>query len=351
MMFSNLREMKERHDELSLLLSSPEVIEDRDRFRRLAQEYQKIEKVVEKFKRYEKVLQAIDENKSILKDGDKELSYLAAEELESLSSQRAKLEEELRSAMKPGDNDEKRSAIMEIRAGTGGDEASLFAADLFRMYARYAEAKEWTIEMMGSHPTEVGGFKEIIFAVHGDESYKVLQYEGGVHRVQRIPRTETQGRTHTSTATVAVFPEAATEDVEVKISPDDLRVDTYRSSGAGGQHVNVTDSAVRITHIPTGIVVQCQDERSQHKNRSKAMRVLRARILDHHRKEAEKKISDERRSQLKSGERSEKIRTYNFLQNRITDHRIGLSLHNLDEVLKGDMDKLLTGIQSSLGKH
>ena len=350
MMFSHLRKTKERHNQLSLLLSSPEIIEDRDRFRRLAQEYQKTEKIVEKFKKYEKVLQAIDESKSILKDEDKELAKLAAEELEGLLSQKTKLEEELQSLIKPEHNDEKRSAIMEIRAGTGGDEASIFAADLFRMYARYAEGREWTIEMMGSHPTEVGGFKEIIFAIHGNESYKMLQYEGGVHRVQRIPRTETQGRTHTSTATVAIFPEAATEDAEVKISPDDLRIDTYRSSGAGGQHVNVTDSAVRITHIPTGIVVQCQDERSQQKNRSKAMRVLRARILDHHRKEAEKKISDERRLQLKSGERSEKIRTYNFLQNRITDHRAGFSLHNLDEVLKGDMDKLLAGIQSSLSK-
>jgi peptide chain release factor 1 len=342
--------MKERHNQLSLLLSSPEVIEDRDKFRCLTQEYQKIEKIVEKFKGYEEVLQAIDENKSILIDCDKELAELAEEELEGLLLQKARLEEELQSAMKQEDGDEKRSTIMEIRAGTGGDEASLFAADLFRMYARYAEAREWTIEMMGSHLTEVGGFREIIFVVHGDGSYKMLQYEGGVHRVQRIPRTETQGRIHTSTATVAVFPEVATEDIEAKINPNDLRVDTYRSSGAGGQHVNVTDSAVRITHIPTGIVVQCQDERSQQKNRSKAMRVLQARILDHHRKEAEKKISDERRSQLKGGERSEKIRTYNFLQNRITDHRAGLSLYNLDEVLKGNMDKLLTGIQSSLSK-
>ncbi|MBT9131935.1 peptide chain release factor 1 [candidate division NPL-UPA2 bacterium Unc8] len=350
MIFSHLRKMKERHNQLSLLLSSPEVIEDRDRYRRLAQEYGEIKKIVEKFKRYEKVLQAIDEGKSILKDKDRELAKLAAEELENLQQQRVKMEEELRSLMEPGHNDEKRSAIVEIRAGVGGNEASLFAADLFQMYTRYAERRGWTIEMMGSHPTEVGGFKEIIFVVSGNESYKVLQYEGGIHRVQRVPTTETQGRTHTSTVTVAILLEAATEDVEVKISPDNLRIDTYRASGAGGQHVNVTDSAVRITHIPTGIVVQCQDERSQQKNRSKAMRVLRARILDHHRKEAEKKTSNERKSQLKSGERSEKTRTYNFLQNRITDHRAGFSLHNLDEILKGDMDKLLAGIQSSLSK-
>jgi peptide chain release factor 1 len=350
MMFSHLGKIKERHNQLSLLLSSPEVIEDRDKYRRLAQEYSETEKIVEKFKRYEKVLQAIDEGKLILKDKDKELARLAAEEIENLSIQRTKLEEELQSLIEPGHNNEKRNAIVEIRAGTGGNEASLFVADLFQMYARYAEKRGWAIEMMGSHPTEVGGFKEIIFVVHGNESYKVLRYEGGVHRVQRVPKTETQGRTHTSTVTVAILPEAATEDMEVKISPNDLRIDTYRSSGAGGQHVNVTDSAVRITHIPTGIVVQCQDERSQQKNRSKAMRVLQARILDHHRKEAEKKTSDERRSQLKSGERSEKIRTYNFLQNRVTDHRIGLSLHNLDEVLKGSMDKLLMSIQTSLNK-
>lgn len=350
MMLSHLRKIKERYEELSLFLSSTEVIKDKDRFRPLMEEYQKIGKIAEKFKKYEKVLQAIDEDKSILKEEDKELTELAAEELKNLLSQKAKLEEELKSFIESEHNDEKRGVIMEIRAGAGGDEASIFAADLFRMYARYAEKKKWTTEVMSSHSTEIGGFKEIVFAIHGNGSYKMLQYEGGVHRVQRVPRTEAQGRTHTSTATVAVFPEATAEDSDVKINPDDLRIDTYRSSGAGGQHVNVTDSAVRITHIPTGIVAQCQDERSQQKNRSKAMRILRARVLEHRKKEAERKICEERRLQLKSGERSEKIRTYNFPQNRISDHRAGVSFHNLEEILKGDMDKLLLSIQSSLSK-
>ena len=270
------------------------------------------------------------------------MAELASAEVEELSAVLESIEADLIEMLSPESADARRSAIVEIRAGTGGGEATLFAADLFRMYSRFVEERGWKLDVLETHPTEVGGFKEITFSVDGPGAFGLLEYEAGVHRVQRVPATESQGRIHTSAATVAVLPEV--EAVEVEIDPKDLQVDTYRSSGAGGQHVNVTDSAVRITHVPTGIIVACQDERDQRKNKSKAMRVLRARLYEHFRREQEDAISSSRRSQIGSGDRSEKIRTYNYPQNRVTDHRIGKSIHRLDEFMRGDISEMLEAL-------
>ncbi|MFS8544492.1 MAG: peptide chain release factor 1, partial [Limnochordales bacterium] len=273
---------------------------------------------------------------------DPEMRELAREELARLSQREAELEKELRVLLLPKDPNDEKNIIVEIRAGAGGEEAALFAADLFRMYSRYAENRGWRVEMMSASPTELGGFKEVIFMVHGKNAYSRLKYESGVHRVQRVPTTEASGRIHTSTATVAVLPEA--EEVDVEIRPEDLRIDVFRSGGHGGQSVNTTDSAVRITHLPTGIVVTCQDERSQLQNREKAMRVLRARLLDMKRREQEEELAAARRSQVGTGERSERIRTYNFPQGRMTDHRIGLTLYKLDAVLQGELDEVIDAL-------
>ena len=347
-MFEKLQEMEKEHDRLAGLLGDPQVIANRAEYDKYVREYNKLKNPVGKFQDYKRVLHEIEELKAILneKGVDRELLILAEEELKQSEEKRTELEKELRELLNPRrDKDEDRNIIIEIRAGTGGEEASLFAGVLFRMYCRYAENQGWKVEVMDSHPTGRGGFKEIVFGVEGKGVHRRLRYEGGVHRVQRVPATESQGRIHTSTVTVAVLPEA--KEVEVKINPEDIRVDTFRAGGPGGQHVNVTDSAVRIIHLPTGIVVQCQDEKSQHKNRAKAMRVLRARIFQYLKERQEAEISEGRRTQVGRGDRSEKIRTYNFPQNRVTDHRVGLTLHKLDEILKGNLDELIEALLSS----
>lgn len=347
-MFDKLQAMEEERSRLEKLLADPEVIRDRAKYNEYARRCGQLKEAVDKFQDYKQVLKQMEESKSILREKgeDEEFISLAHSELERLEKKKAELEVELKSLLRPERVEEQGAAMVEIRAGTGGEEACLFAGDLFRLYCKYAEGKAWKVEVMNSHPTGRGGFKEVIFGVEGKGAHGRLKYEGGVHRVQRVPATESQGRIHTSTVTVAVLPEA--KEIELKINLEELRIDTFRSSGPGGQHVNVTDSAVRITHLPTGIVAQCQDEKSQHKNRAKAMRVLRARLLRHLREEEEARISDDRRAQVGRGERSEKVRTYNFPQGRVTDHRIGLTLHKLDEVLKGNLDKLIDALAQRL---
>jgi peptide chain release factor 1 len=291
------------------------------------------------FRRYEALEKELANNRTLLDDPDPEIRKLVREEVDALKEKIVEAEHELRILLLPSDPNDERNIILEIRAGTGGEEAGLFAADLFRMYVRYAEMKGWKTEILSRHETGMGGLKEVIVSISGNKVYSRLKRESGVHRVQRVPETEAQGRIHTSAVTVAVLPEA--EDVDVAINPEDLRIDVYRSSGCGGQHVNTTDSAVRITHLPTGLVVTCQDEKSQHKNKAKAMKVLRSRLLDMQLSEQQAKISEERKSMVGTGDRSEKIRTYNFPQARVTDHRIGLTLHRLDAVLQGNLDLIL----------
>lgn len=349
-MLEKLQKMEEEYNRLAQLLSEPQIIADRAKYSEYAKKHNSLRDIVNKFQDYKWVLKEVEESKAILgeKDPGEELLILAEEELRQGKQEKVKLEEELKQLQIPQRNkDEARNVIIEIRAGTGGEEASLFSGDLFRMYSRYAEKQGWKIEVMNSHPSGRGGFKEIIFGVEGKEAQRRLQYEGGVHRVQRVPATESQGRVHTSTVTVAVLFEA--KEVEVKIKPEDLRIDTFRAGGAGGQHVNVTDSAVRIVHIPTGIVVQCQDERSQHKNRASALRVLRARLFQHFKEQQEAEISEDRKIQVGRGGRSEKVRTYNFSQSRVTDHRITLTLHKLDEILKGDLDGIVEALLEKQG--
>jgi peptide chain release factor 1 len=335
-----LDSIERRFAELNELMSRPEVSSDFQRLQELAREHASLEDVVSMYRKYKATLASIEETRSMIAQGlDEEMAELARDELASLEERRNDLLEEIKIALVPRDPADEKDVIVEIRAGAGGDEAGLFAADLFRMYSRYAAARGWTTELISSHETGIGGFKEIIFEVKGKGAYSRLKYESGVHRVQRVPLTEASGRIHTSTATVAVLPEA--EEVDIEVDPGDLRVDTYRSGGAGGQNVNKVDSAVRITHIPTGMVVTCQDERSQLKNRVKAMAVLRARLLDIERQRQFEQVTDARRSQVGTGGRSEKIRTYNFPQSRVTDHRIGRTVHNLEAVLEGDLGDLI----------
>lgn len=342
---AQLAEIETRFSQIEQALADPQVVQDQARYRQLTKEHADMAELAGGIRRLSKLQADLAANRELLADPDPELRQLAAEELARLQAEEKALEEKIKLLLLPPDPQADKDVFLEIRAGTGGEEAALFAADLFRMYSRYAESQGWKVEVISSHPTDGGGFKEIIASVSGKGVYSKLRYESGVHRVQRVPATESQGRVHTSAASVAVLPEA--EEVEVEIDPDDLRIDVYRSSGHGGQHVNTTDSAVRITHLPTGIVVTCQDERSQHKNKAKAMRVLRARLLDRAVAAQEAEIAASRRLQVGSGDRSERIRTYNFPQGRLTDHRLGLTLYRLEEILEGDLDELISGLAAA----
>ena len=332
--------LSERYEAVSHLLSDPEVINDQNRFRDLSKEFSELEPIVNCFKQHENDLAAIDGAQEMIDSGDEEMKALAEEEIDTLKQSIASVEQELKTLLIPKDPNDERNVFLEVRAGTGGDEAAIFAGDLFRMYSRFAEQKGWRIEVVSESEGEHGGFKEVISRIIGDHVYSQLKFESGAHRVQRVPATESQGRIHTSACTVAVMPEAEMVD-NIDINPADLRIDTFRSSGAGGQHVNTTDSAIRITHVPTGIVVECQDERSQHKNKAKALSLLQSRILSVQKAKAEQEQAAQRKSLVGSGDRSERIRTYNFPQGRITDHRINLTLYKLDEVIEGNLDPVV----------
>ncbi len=344
-LMERLEAVEQRYQEIVLQMGDPAVIGDQPRFQRLAKAHAELEPLVEAYRRYRKILASAEEARALLGSGvDAEMRELAEAELQDLAIKREKMEEELKLLLLPRDPADEKDVIVEVRAGAGGDEAALFAAELVRMYSRYAESQDWKVEILSSHLTGVGGVKEAILSVEGHGAYSRLKFESGVHRVQRVPVTESSGRIHTSTVTVAVLPEA--EEVEVQIDPKDLRIDVFRSTGPGGQSVNTTDSAVRITHMPSGMVVSCQDEKSQHKNRAKAMKVLRARLLELARAEKEAEISQARRQQVGTGDRSERIRTYNFPQGRVTDHRIGLTLHSLQRILEGDLEELISSLAS-----
>ena len=338
-MFSKIKEIEDRFEHLENELASPEIFQDNKIYRKYSKEHSLLSPIITTYRRYQSVQEEINDNMTLLDDPDQEMKKLAREEIESLKSDLSQLEKDLKLLLLPKDTNDEKNIILEIRAGTGGEEAALFAADLLRVYLRYAELRGWKTEILSRNITGIGGFKEVIILTEGQRVYSRLKHESGVHRVQRVPETETQGRIHTSAVTVAVLPEA--EEVDVEINPDDLRIDTFRSSGHGGQHVNVTDSAVRITHFPTGLVVSCQDEKSQHKNKAKAMKVLRSRLLDIQQAEQQSKISAERRNMVGSGDRSERIRTYNFPQGRVTDHRIGLTLYKLEDILQGQLDMII----------
>jgi peptide chain release factor 1 len=339
-MFEKLDKLKARYEELTHLLGDPSVISDQERYRSLAKERSDLQETVRLYENYLKVKKDIEGNRAILEEAnDSDLHSLAESELKDLEQSAASLESELKTLLVPKEPNDEKNAIMEIRAGTGGEEAALFAADLLRMYTRFSERKGWRVELMDSNATGRGGMKEVVFAVNGKEVYGTLKYESGVHRVQRVPETEASGRIHTSAATVVVLPEV--EEVELEINPNDLRIDVYRAGGRGGQNVNKVETAIRITHIPTGIVVQCQDERSQHQNRVKAMKFLRARLYDRMQADQEAQLTAQRRTMVKSGDRSDKIRTYNFPQNRVTDHRISLTLYNLSAIIDGDLSEFI----------
>jgi peptide chain release factor 1 len=338
-----LNEVEKNYRDLEERLSDPSVASNPLEVSKLARRYAELGHVVSKYREYKEVASKLRQAREILEsESDEEMRQLAHEELRALEPQLEELEAQIKLLLLPKDPNDNRNVIVEIRAGAGGEEASLFAAVLFRMYMRYAERKGWTTEMLSSSETGLKGFKEVIFRIEGEGAYSLLKYESGVHRVQRVPVTEASGRIHTSTATVAVLPEA--EEVDVHIDPDDLKIDTFRASGAGGQYVNMTDSAVRITHLPTGIVVTCQDERSQLKNRVKAMQLLRAKLYEMETKKQEDELAAERKGQIGTAERSERIRTYNYPQNRVTDHRIGLTLYKLDQILDGDLDELIEAL-------
>ena len=346
-MFEKLEELEKKYEELNKNLSDPNIIVDQAKFQECAKMHSDISKAVLKYKEYKGIIKEIEENSKLFsEEKDTEFKKLISEEVEKLKEKKFNLEIELKEIMFPKDPYDNKNCIAEIRAGAGGSEAALFAGDLFRMYSRFAENNAWKTEVMSSNPTGIGGFKEIIFSIIGKGVYGKLKYESGVHRVQRVPITESSGRIHTSTVTVAILPEA--EEVELEISSNDLKIDRFRSTGPGGQSVNTTDSAIRITHIPTGMVVTCQDEKSQHKNKDKALKILRARLLDKSEREKHEELALKRKNQVGTGDRSERIRTYNFPQNRITDHRIGLNLHNLEEVLEGNLDNLVANLSEKL---
>jgi peptide chain release factor 1 len=334
---------RERYEELGRLLSEEKVVRDRKLLLKYAKERSSLETLVARSNEFRLIEKGIKEAEDILHSSDdKELAELARNELESLRRRKEDMEQEIKELLLPKDPSDEKNTLVELRAGTGGEEATLFASDLFRMYSKYAERHGWKVDVLSSNPTGVGGLKEMIFVVEGRGAYSRLKYESGVHRVQRVPATESSGRIHTSAVTVAILPEA--DEVDVDITPEELRVDVFRSSGPGGQSVNTTDSAVRITHLPTGMVVQCQDEKSQHKNKAKALKVLRSRLLEKARLDQEEERAKDRKQQVGTGDRSEKIRTYNFPQARVTDHRIGLTLHKLDQVLDGDLDEVIDSL-------
>ncbi len=338
-MLEKLEGVEARYIELEKLLSDPSVVKDLAKYQAFAREHADIGKVVSVFRVYRNTLENLKASMELLNDGDPEIKSLAKEEIAELNREKEDLEDQMKKLLMPRDPNDDKNIILEIRAGTGGEEAALFAGDLFRMYGRYAERKNYKVEVLSQHPAGAGGFKEIIAMITGMGAYSTFKYESGTHRVQRVPTTETQGRIHTSAVTVAILPEA--EDVDVHIEPNEIKVDVYRSTGPGGQSVNTTDSAVRITHLPTGLVVTCQDEKSQLKNKNKALKVLKARLLDKMIQEQDAKRSKERKHQVGSGDRSERIRTYNFPQGRISDHRIGLTLYKLESILEGDLDELI----------
>ncbi len=343
-MFNKLDSVEKKFEDLTAKLSDPSIMQNPKEFQSLAKEHASLTPLIECYRAFKVASKQVEDNKALLQEGEEEIRSMAKEELLHWEAEKEKLSQELKILLLPKDLNDEKNIFIEIRAGAGGDEAGLFAAELFRMYTRYAERKSWRVEMIDINDTGVGGVKEVIAQISGEKVYSDLKYESGVHRVQRVPKTEAQGRIHTSTVTVAVLPEA--EDVEVDIQEKDLRIDVMRASGPGGQSVNTTDSAVRITHLPTHTVVICKDEKSQHKNKAKAMKVLKARLFEVEREKQEKEISDNRRSQVGSGDRSEKIRTYNFPQSRITDHRIGLTLHQLDAVMNGELDEMIQALRT-----
>ena len=346
-MFEKLEKIRERFEEIYRLLQLPETVSDQELYRDLNKEYKNLTPVVEEFNRYLDSRREAEEADEILSDpdSDEDLREMAKEQKEEALAAMQAGEEELKVLLLPKDEDDDKSVIMEIRAGAGGEEAALFAADLYRMYSMYAAAQNWKTEVVNENETELGGYKEISFMVEGKGAYSRLKYESGVHRVQRVPETEAQGRIQTSTCTVATLPEA--EDVELEINPKDLQIDTFRSSGAGGQHVNKTESAIRITYLPTGLVVECQDERSQYKNKDRAMKILRSKLLEEKKQEQQGKIAEERRNQVGTGDRSERIRTYNFPQGRVTDHRINLTLYRIESIMNGDLNEIIDSLATA----
>lgn len=337
---SKLESLQERHQEISGLLADPDVISDQNQFRKYSKEYAQLEPVVTTFSKFSQVSEDLIAAKEMLADNDASVQEMAQQEMSELQNQQLELEMELQKLLLPKDPLDNSNVFIEVRAGTGGDEAAIFAGDLFRMYSRYAEQKRWVIEIINTNEGEHGGYKEIVARIVGHGAYSLLKFESGAHRVQRVPETESQGRVHTSAATVAILPEAD-EIEDIDINPSDLRIDTFRASGAGGQHVNKTDSAIRLTHLPTGVVVECQDERSQHKNKARAMSLLKARLLDAEQSKQFEEQAATRKSLVGSGDRSERIRTYNFPQGRVTDHRIGLTLYKLDELMQGRMSQVI----------
>lgn len=343
-MFEKLKAVEERYEEVGRQLMDPAVVSDQEQFTRLMKEHKQLTPLVEKYREYAGAISDGEAAREILEEPglDREMKELAEEELAGAKAREEALAEELKILLLPRDPNDDKNVIVEIRGGAGGEEAALFAGVLMRMYSMYAEGRRWKTEVVSANETELGGYKEVSFMVEGEGAYSRLKFESGVHRVQRVPETETAGRIHTSTVTVAVLPEA--EDVEVEINPADLQIDTYRSGGAGGQHVNKTESAIRITHLPTGLVVECQDERSQHKNKEKAMKVLRSRLYDKMMEEQNQQIASDRKSQVGTGDRSERIRTYNYPQGRVTDHRIGLTLYKIEQILNGDLDEIIDAL-------
>ena len=344
-MFQKLEEVEKKYEELTRQLSDPAVVSDLSRYKKLSKERADLTKLIDTYRQYKKIAAQIEGNRQIIEhEGDAELRQMAKDELTSLEQNKTELEKELKFLLLPKDPHDDKNILLEIRAGTGGEEAALFAAELFRMYSRYAERRGWKTEILDHSETGLGGFKEIIASISGDRVYSDLKYESGVHRVQRVPRTEASGRIHTSACTVAVLPEA--EDIDIQIDEKDLRVDVFRASGPGGQGVNRTDSAVRLTHLSTGLVVQCQDERSQHKNKARALKILRSRLLDIEQQRQDAERTATRREMVRSGDRSEKIRTYNYPQNRMTDHRIGLTIHNLPAILDGELADTISALRT-----